>query len=68
MQVEVIKGLTTAFKESVHIQAVKGANIQIVDSIPILSARTGNANVKAGLVLGGASTLAILLGGPFFCR
>lgn len=66
MQVEVIKGLTTAFKESVHIQAVKGANIQIVDSIPILSARTGNANVKAGLVLGGASTLAILLGGPFF--
>jgi GTPase Era involved in 16S rRNA processing len=65
-QAEVIKGLTVAFKQSVHIQAVKGSDLQFVDSIPILSARSGNANVKAGLVVGGASTLAILLGGPFF--
>jgi hypothetical protein len=65
-QAEVIKGLTNAFKQNVHIHAVNGSDFQFTDSIPILNARTGNANVKAGLVLGGASTLAILLGGPFF--
>jgi GTPase Era involved in 16S rRNA processing len=65
-QAEVSNGLTVAFKQSVHIHTVRGSDLQFVDSIPILSARSGNANVKAGLVVGGASTLAILLGGPFF--
>jgi GTPase Era involved in 16S rRNA processing len=65
-QAEVTKGLTAAFKQSVSIHAVKGSDLQLTESIPILSASTGNANVKAGLVLGGVSTLAILLGGPFF--
>lgn len=65
-QAEVTKGLTVAFKQSVHIGGVKGADLLFTDSIPVLEARTGNANVKAGLVIGGAGTLAILLGGPFF--
>lgn len=65
-QVEVIKGLTAAFKQSVHIHAVRGAEIQFNESIPMLNARSGNANVKAGLVVGGVSTIAMLLGGPFF--
>lgn len=67
-QAEVIKGLTAAFKQNVQIHAVRGsgAELQFTESIPILNARTGNANVKAGLVVGGASTLALLLGGPFF--
>ena len=65
-QAEVIKGLTAAFKQSVHIHAVRGAEIQFNESIPMLNARSGNANVKAGLVVGGVSTIAMLLGGPFF--
>lgn len=65
-QAEVTKGLTASFRQNVHIHAVKASDLQFSEAIPILSARTGNANVKAGLVVGGASTLAILLGGPFF--
>ncbi|SHP77036.1 isoniazid inductible protein IniC [Mycobacteroides abscessus subsp. abscessus] len=65
-QAEVIKGLTASFKQTVHIHAVRGSDLQFNESIPILSARSGNANVKAGLVVGGVSTIAMLLGGPFF--
>ncbi|WP_394238307.1 dynamin family protein [Niallia oryzisoli] len=65
-QVEVTKGLTSSFKQNVHIQEVRGSNLQFAESIPILEAKTGNANVKAGLIVGGVSTMAILLGGPFF--
>ncbi|WP_338782370.1 dynamin family protein [Metabacillus sp. FJAT-52054] len=65
-QTEVVKGLSSAFNQSVDIQGVKGSSLHFAESIPILNAQTGNANVKAGLVLGGAGTLAILLGGPFF--
>lgn len=65
-QPEVSKGLSAAFKQSVQIQAVRGVDIHFAESIPMLNANTGNANVKAGVLLGGASTLVMLLGGPFF--
>ncbi|UYZ21765.1 dynamin family protein [Mesobacillus jeotgali] len=65
-QAEVSKGLSSAFKQSVAIQAVKGEDLAFTDAVPMLRANTGNANVKAGVLLGGASTLVMLLGGPFF--
>lgn len=65
-QSEVTKGLTAAFKQNVHIHKVGGADLKYNDSIPILDVHTGNAHVKAGLAVGGVSTLGVLLGGPFF--
>ncbi|RDU37078.1 hypothetical protein DRW41_10355 [Neobacillus piezotolerans] len=65
-QAEVTKGLIAAFNENVTIHAVKSNDLQLHEPIPILNAKSGNAAVKAGVVLGGVSTVAVLLGGPFF--
>lgn len=63
---EVSKGLSESFKSTVKIHADRHGELEIDPEIPFIEATTGNASVKAGLVIGGASTIALLLGGSFF--
>ncbi|MGR3766002.1 dynamin family protein [Rossellomorea sp. NS-SX7] len=63
---EVSIGLSKSFQQSVKLQSYRGENLRFQGDIPILNARSGNANVKAGVLLGGVGSLALLLGGPFF--
>ncbi|TKD70764.1 dynamin family protein [Pseudalkalibacillus hwajinpoensis] len=64
LQVEVSRGLSKSFKQSIKVQVV-GEQYHYLADYPILDTATGNASIKAGAVLGGASTVALLLGGPF---
>lgn len=64
LQVEVSMGLSKSFNESVRIGSIRDQYRYEV-AFPIFDSSTGNASIKAGALLGGASTVAILLGGPF---
>lgn len=66
LEKEVSNGLSRSFQKQVKIQAHQGESLQYQAEVPILTTRSGNANVKAGLVLGGVSSVALVLGAPFF--
>ncbi|GAE27781.1 dynamin family protein [Halalkalibacter wakoensis JCM 9140] len=64
LQKEVSEGLSKTFQQSVQIH-LNQEQYQYEAALPIISQSTGNASIKAGVAVGGASTLALLLGGPF---
>lgn len=64
LQVEVSKGLSKSFNQSVQIGAIRD-QYSYEAAFPVFDSFTGNASIKAGALMGGASTVAILLGGPF---
>ncbi|MFV8829914.1 dynamin family protein [Alkalihalobacterium sp. APHAB7] len=66
LQQEVSRGLAESFEQSVRIQAYQSENIQYSNPMLSFETKSGNANVKAGLAMGGASTVALLLGASFF--
>ncbi|MGM0843687.1 MAG: dynamin family protein [Bacillota bacterium] len=66
LEKEVSQGLSRSFQQKVQLQSYRGESLKFQEEIPILDAKSGNANVKAGMLLGGAGSLALLLGGPFF--
>lgn len=63
---EIIKGLSNSFKQKVQMNARRIRGIEYEANLPILNYKSGNANVKAGALMGGVSTVALLLGGGFF--
>jgi GTPase Era involved in 16S rRNA processing len=65
LEKEISQGLSDVFKQSVSIHAYQGERIGIPTELPIFTPSVGNTNVKAGLVVGGISTVAMLLGGSF---
>ncbi|MED4785227.1 dynamin family protein [Brevibacillus choshinensis] len=62
---EVSKGLSAAFQQNVQVKAQYGSAHDFTETVPIPFSSSGNASVKAGLVVGGASALLMLLGGGF---
>ncbi|MGG0940171.1 dynamin family protein [Brevibacillus centrosporus] len=62
---EVSKGLSAAFQQNVQVKAQYGNAHDFTETVPIPFSSSGNASVKAGLVVGGASALLMLLGGGF---
>lgn len=66
LEKEVSHGLSRSFQKQVKVQAHQGESLQYQTEMPILTTRSGNANVKAGLVLGGVGSVALVLGAPFF--
>ncbi|PFG04550.1 dynamin family protein [Bacillus sp. es.034] len=66
LEKEVSEGLSRSFQQAVKVQAYRGESLRFKGDIPILNASSGNANVKAGVLVGGVGSLALLLGGPFF--
>lgn len=64
LQKEVSEGLSKMFHQTVSIQT-RQEDYHYEASLPIITESTGNASIKAGLAVGGASTIALLLGGPF---
>ena len=64
LQVEVSRGLSQSFNQAVSIGG-KREQYRYEADFPIIDSTTGNASIKAGALLGGASTVALLLGGPF---
>ena len=63
---EVSTGLSRSFQRSVNLSLGVTEELRYDGMIPILEAKSGNANVKAGLLVGGVGSVALLLGGPFF--
>ncbi|MEH7130849.1 dynamin family protein [Neobacillus drentensis] len=63
---EVSQGLTQSFKQTVKIKAIQEDVLRFTDHVDSLPTQTGNASVKAGLLMGGASSIALLLGASFF--
>ncbi|ANX13921.1 hypothetical protein ABE41_018065 [Fictibacillus arsenicus] len=63
---EVEKGLSSSFNQRIQMNHSRQSQLSYETDIPVLNMTSGNANVKAGLIMGGVSTVAILLGGPFF--
>lgn len=63
---EVSKGLSDAFQQQVQVKAQYGKSFDSAETVPIHFSSSGNASVKAGLVVGGASALVMLLGGGLF--
>jgi GTPase Era involved in 16S rRNA processing len=63
---EVEKGLSSSFNQRIQMNHSRQNQLSYETDIPVLNMSSGNANVKAGLIMGGVSTVAILLGGPFF--
>ena len=66
LELEVSQGLSNAFKQTIKIKAFQGDVLRFTESVRALQTQTGNANIKAGLLMGGASSIALLLGGSFF--
>ncbi|WP_100405544.1 dynamin family protein [Bacillus solitudinis] len=61
---ELAQGLSKTFEQTVQIQSQQ-EEYRYEAALPMITSQTGNASIKAGLAVGGASTLALLLGGPF---
>ena len=66
LEKEVARGLAQSFNTSVQVQTRSKDAINHLTSIPIFEAKSGNANVKAGFILGGVGSIALLVGAPFF--
>ncbi|WP_156291262.1 dynamin family protein [Oceanobacillus salinisoli] len=66
LKMEISKGLSNSFKTNVHVHFQHAGEIKFSNEILDLNYKTGNANVKAGFLMGGASSIALLLGGGFF--
>lgn len=66
LEKEVTSGLARSFNTNVQVQARRKDAINHLSSIPIFEAKSGNANVKAGFILGGVGSIALLVGVPFF--
>ncbi|WP_368503163.1 dynamin family protein [Alkalihalophilus sp. As8PL] len=64
LEVELSKGLAKTFQQSIRLKN-HFEHYSYASSTPLIESKTGNASVKAGLAVGGVSTLALLLGGPF---
>jgi GTPase Era involved in 16S rRNA processing len=65
LEMELSKGLTKAFKQTVRINVPHLQKINYKANVSSMSIHTGNASVKAGLLVGGASTIALLMGASF---
>ena len=63
---EVSKGLSRAFQQTIKVSSVRHSELETDMDIPLIKANTGNSSVKAGLLVGEVSTIALLLGGTFF--
>ena len=63
---EVSLGLSQSFKQTIKIKSIQEDVLRFTDHVDSLPAQTGNASVKAGLLMGGASSIALLLGASFF--
>ncbi|MCM3729125.1 dynamin family protein [Neobacillus cucumis] len=63
---EVSHGLSQSFKQTIKIKAIREDVLRFTDYVESLPTQTGNASVKAGLLMGGASSIALLLGASFF--
>ncbi|CEG22042.1 Bacterial dynamin-like protein [Planococcus massiliensis] len=66
LEKEVSTGLSRSFQKQVQVQTHQGENLHYQTEAPILNAKSGNANVKAGLILGGVGSVALVLGAPLF--
>ncbi|NRF94525.1 AAA family ATPase [Paenibacillus frigoriresistens] len=62
---ELTRSLSTMFQESVQIRLYQSGRIVIDTTQPVATVSGTNSNVKAGLVVGGMSAVALLLGGTF---
>ncbi|RSK28777.1 hypothetical protein EJF36_18905 [Bacillus sp. HMF5848] len=60
------KGLADAFSENVKLHAQHEGGLRFDVDAPMIQASSGNAHVKAGLLMGGASSIALLMGAGFF--
>lgn len=66
LEKEVSIGLSNSFKQTVKLKAFHGEVLRFTENVDSLPMQTGNANIKAGLLMGGASSIALLLGASFF--
>ncbi|RLJ90630.1 dynamin family protein [Planococcus citreus] len=66
LEKEVSQGLTRSFNQSIQLQKNQRASFNHLSTIPIFDAKSGNAHVKAGVILGSVGSVALLLGAPFF--
>lgn len=66
LEKEVSHGLSRSFQKQVQVQTHQGEALQYQAEAPILNTKSGNANVKAGLIFGGVGSVALVLGAPFF--
>ncbi|AQQ54172.1 dynamin family protein [Planococcus lenghuensis] len=64
LEKEVSQGLARSFNQSIRLQGQRMDSFTHLSTIPIFQAKSGNANVKAGLVLGGAGALVAIVGAP----
>lgn len=64
LEKEVSQGLARSFNQSVKFQSQRTDSFNHLSTIPIFETKSGNAHVKAGLMLGGAGTLVVLVGAP----
>lgn len=66
LEKEVSNGLSRSFQKQVKVQIHQGESLSYQAEAPILNAKSGNANVKAGILFGGVGSVALVLGAPFF--
>lgn len=65
LEIELSKGLTETFKQTVQINVPLLKKINYEANLSLTAVHTENASVKAGLLVGGASTIALLMGASF---
>ncbi|KEZ48798.1 dynamin family protein [Metabacillus indicus] len=65
LEAEVAAGLSRSFSKSVKIESYQASRFTYRQMNDLTVPEAGNANVKAGLMIGGASAFALALGGGF---
>lgn len=66
LEKEVSQGLSKSFNQTIQWQSKQREAFNHLSTIPIFEAKSGNANVKAGVILGSIGSVALLIGAPFF--
>jgi GTPase SAR1 family protein len=66
LELEISKGLSESFNATIRINTGNDENIKYKTNVRLITPDTTDPTVSSGLILGGAGTLAIVLGGPIF--
>ncbi|QOR66362.1 dynamin family protein [Cytobacillus suaedae] len=64
LEIEISNGLSQSFEEQVLIRTGNGLGLQYEGQVKVGLGKKGDPVVTSGLLVGGASALALLLGGP----